>query len=113
MIYLIATLGLVLALNSTVVAETGTVTDLGGGISTFNDSSGRSGTIIDLGGGIKSYHDNRGGTGTIVEVAPGIQHFNSTTPGLSIPTLPSSPPVTVTPPGLQRPQPGNPRGSSR
>ncbi len=47
---------LVLLLASPVLAQTsGTIIDLGGGFSTFQDSSGRSGTIVDLGGGFQSY----------------------------------------------------------
>ena len=66
--------------SSTAIAQSGTVLDLGGGISTFNDSSGRSGTIVDLGGGLKSYSDNRGVTGTILDFGGGMQTFSLMAP---------------------------------
>ena len=47
------TLPLVLAsvlFAASALAQSGTVLDLGGGLSMYNDSSGQSGTVIELGG---------------------------------------------------------------
>jgi hypothetical protein len=64
----------ILFFHSTILAG-GTVLDLGNGISTLSDSSGRSGTIVDLGGCMKSYSDNRGVSGTILGLGAGMQTY--------------------------------------
>ena len=80
MLHLRFTFLLLLLAGSTAFAQTGNIIDWGGGISTFNDSSGRSGTIVDLGGGIKSYNDNHGVSGNIIDLGNGIQSYNFTSP---------------------------------
>lgn len=104
----------VLLFGSVAFAETGTIIDLGGGISTFNDNSGRSGTIIDLGGGINSYNDNRGVTGNIIDLGNGIQsyNFNVPPPSATLPT-PLTMPAPFAAPGFQPMQPMQPYGFGR
>ena len=75
-------------------AQSGTMTDLGGGFTTFSDSSGTSGTIVDLGGGMKSYSDSAGRTGTITDLGGGFSTYN-----ISPPARLNSPP-TFAPPAL-------------
>lgn len=73
------------------LAQSGTVLDLGGGLSMYNDSSGQSGTIIEL-GGIKTYHDSHG--------TAGMQGFPFATP------RPPSPPAFQALPPMTRAQMG-------
>ena len=90
---LLLTASSLLLFTSVVFAQSGTLLDLGGGMSTFNDSSGRSGTIIDLGGGIKSYNDNRGVSGTILDLGGGMQTYQFTTPPAPLIVPPSNAPI--------------------
>jgi hypothetical protein len=64
---------------SSALAQSGTVLDLGGGLSIYNDSSGQSGTIIEL-GGIKTYHDSHGTAGNNLDHGAGLQGFPFATP---------------------------------
>lgn len=63
---------------SSALAQSGTVLDLGGGLSMYNDSSGQSGTIIEL-GGIKTYHDSHGTAGNNLDHGSGMRGFPSAT----------------------------------
>jgi hypothetical protein len=77
---------------SSALAQSGTVLDLGGGLSMYNDSSGQSGTIIEL-GGIKTYHDSHGTAGSILHPSGGMQGSQFATP-----TPPSAPAFQAIPP---------------
>ena len=91
MILPLVLLAVLFVCSSTALAQSGTVLDLGGGISTFNDSSGRSGTIFDLGGGLKTYSDNRGVTGTILDLGGGLKSYHFTPPPKPLTPLVSPP----------------------
>ena len=84
---------------SSALAQSGTVLDLGGGLSMYNDSSGQSGTIIEL-GGMKTYHDSHGTAANSLNSGGGMQGFPVVTP-----TRPSAPAVPAIPP-MKRPQMG-------
>ena len=75
---------------SVVSAQTGTAINLGGGITTFSDSTGTTGTIMDLGGGMRTYSDSSGRTGVITDLGGGVSTYNINPPARIAPAAPRS-----------------------
>jgi hypothetical protein len=85
---------LVLLLASPVLAQTsGTIIDLGGGFSTFQDSSGRSGTIMDRGGGFQSYQFTAPPAAIVPPAATIQPRANFQPPAWTQPLAPPQPPT--------------------
>lgn len=84
---------LFLMLPSLALAQTsGTITDLGGGMSIYSDTQGNSGTIQDLGGGQSIFYGTQG-SGSVQDLGGGMSTYSFTpsTPHRVQPAQPLAP----------------------
>lgn len=61
----------------TLAQTSGTITDLGGGMSIYSDSQGNSGTITDLGGGLSTF-SGTAGHGSVQDLGGGMSIYSFT-----------------------------------